>query len=514
MQRLFLAFLLIIIPFCNIKPIAAFYSEQNALIKAGDYFLHTVEPGQTVFSISRMYNVTVEAIYQMNPESRDVIKTGDELKIPQESGSFLFHTIQPKETLYSVSRMYQMKGEDIMSVNHGLTAESFTIGKVIRIPTNRVTTPMSGPEDYMQRITNALLYSNKEIERLGDLNVALLLPFASDPRMVEYLEGFFLALQEMKGKISVELFVRDIGRGTDSLLFVLKQPEMKKAHLIIGGLSEQQIRLIANFSREENIPYVIPFAYRSDETMSYSTVYQVNMPQPYMYFRASTAFCNRYRDSKIVFHIPSKPGNQAEFVRQVQRELRAKNIAYTILTNDALTLTDIVGQLDGNKATVFVPSDDSADALSKLIIPLRSALNSNPQMQVSLFGYPGWQASGANFSKDLSRFKATFFSGYYLNTTSSQYKTFYNNFIRWYSKDLISVYPKYGLLGYDTGSFFIQALNSFGKTFTSNIDKFKYSGIQIDFTFERVNNWGGFINTSLYFVDYLSDGTIVANPVK
>ena len=515
-RRLFILFLTII-PLYNVKPAPTFYSEAVFFTQDGDYFLHTVEQGQTVYSISRMYNVTADAIYALNPESREVIKVGTQLKIPQESGSFLFHTIQPKETLYSVSRKYQMKGEDIMSVNQGLTVETFSIGKVIRIPTNRVTTPMTGTnEESMQKATNALLQSSKEIEKIGNIRIALLLPFAGNAQIVEYFEGFLLALQDVKKQgINVSpLIVKEIGKGTDLLPSILNK--LPNVDLIIGGFSdEQQIRMIANYCREKDIHYVIPFTSRNDETMAYQTVYQVNMPQSYMHFRAVTAFCNRYRDTNIVFHVPSsKQGNQIDFVRQLQRELKAKNISYHVLTNDVLSVTDVANLLDANKNTVFVPSDDGSDALSKLVTPLRNALNANPQMQVSLFGYTGWQASGANYLKDLARLNATFFSVFYVNTASPKYKTFHANFIRWYSKELLTTYPKYGLLGYDTGMFFINALNRYGSAFASHINQFKYSGIQMDFNFERVNNWGGFINNSFYFVDFLSDGNIVSNPVK
>ena len=47
-------------------------------------FHHTVERGQTVYAISAMYNVDIEDIYRLNPTSRDYIKVGEILKIPQK----------------------------------------------------------------------------------------------------------------------------------------------------------------------------------------------------------------------------------------------------------------------------------------------------------------------------------------------------------------------------------------------------------------------------------------------
>jgi hypothetical protein len=333
--------------------------------------------------------------------------------------------------------------------------------------------------------------------------------------MVEYYEGFLLALEEIKKqRISVHLYVYDIGIGTDLLPSILKKPVLQQVHLIIGGLSDQQIRMIADFSRDYTIPYVIPFTSKSEEPLVYSTVYQINTPQSYLYSKASAAFCNKYKNARIIFYTPGNSGNKMDFIKIVQKDLAAKYIDYQVIENETLSYGDLMALLDATKKNVLVPSDDGSEILSKLIAPLRTIQELKPQLSVSLFGYPAWQASGSEYWSDFFRMNATFYSIFYVNPASSRLKTFINNYLRWYSKEMINTYPKYGLLGYDTGLFFIQLLHKYGSAYDSNINKLKYSGIQTDFYFERVNNWGGFINTNLYFVEFQPNSTIVSNPVK
>jgi LysM repeat protein len=502
LRRFVLSVLLIAAPlYCNVNGADTFYPESVFSASEEDYFLHVIEPGQTVYSIARMYNLPEESIYRLNPGAREGVKAGAQLKIPQESGSYHYHTIRPGETLYSVSRMYWMKGEDILSVNPGLSMATFYVGKVIRIPTNRVTTPM---------MTDV----NEEEGRT--IRIALLLPFADNARMVEYLEGFLLALEEIKKRgVSVDLQVRDIGQGVQILSTLLK-PDLQRVHLLIGGLSEKQIRMIADFSRQYNIPYVIPFNSKSDEPATCSTVYQISTPQSGIYSKAVAAFCERYRDASVVFHAPDAPtpGNRSDFVQALQKELTTRNVPYQALTGEEISSADILSVLSEEKNTVFVPSDDGADALSKLILPLRTALDQHPQLRVSLFGYPAWQVSGADYLSDLFRFNATFYSIYYVDVASPAFKTFYSRYVRWYTKELINTYPKFGLLGYDTGLFFIQALNRYGSDFASHGNDFGYSGIQMDFNFERVNNEGGYINASLYLVNFTPEGSITLDSIK
>ena len=104
-------------------------------------FHHTVEKGETVYAIATMYGVKPEDIYRLNPGSKEGIRTGATLQIPQRAAAsqkeehYIFHTIQPKETLYAVSKRYAIPATAIVNANPGLSTSTFQIGKTIRIPT-------------------------------------------------------------------------------------------------------------------------------------------------------------------------------------------------------------------------------------------------------------------------------------------------------------------------------------------------------------------------------------------
>lgn len=50
------------------------------------------------------------------------------------------------------------------------------------------------------------------------------------------------------------------------------------------------------------------------------------------------------------------------------------------------------------------------------------------------------------------------------------------------------------MLGFDTGFFFLKGLSRYGSELENNLSKMNLTPIQTGFKFERVNNWGGFIN--------------------
>ena len=63
-------------------------------------------------------------------------------------------------------------------------------------------------------------------------------------------------------------------------------------------------------------------------------------------------------------------------------------------------------------------------------------------------------------------------------------------------------YPKYGMLGFDTGYYFLRGLSRYGSQFEEQMNQLNLVPIQTGFKFTRVNNWGGFINRKVFFVHF------------
>jgi len=526
-KRLILLFTILTVSFYNVKSKDAFYPEPTIFTQDDDFFSHTVERGQTVYSISTMYNVSVEDIYRLNPESRKGIRAGEVLKIPQASSSYLYHTIQPQETLYSVAQIYHMKGENIIAANPGLSVKTFTIGKIIRIPINMVTTPIQGGNEAVNSSrTNALLSQDYPSSDVNIVKVALLLPFGTKDadaqksvqnRMVEYYEGFLLSFEDLKKEgVSINLQTYDIGSGTNEIQSILKKKEMKDIHLLIGGLSEEQIKMLSRYAKENNIPYVIPFTSLSNEPINNPDVYQINTPQSYLYSKASMAFINKYGKDCNVIIVSDETGasNKKDFIDVLKQDLQNKNISFKTVTLGANFYNDITALLNHNQTNVIIPSDDSAEILSKLTAALNPVVDNQPNLSLSLFGYPGWQTQSAKYSSEFYHLNTTFYTVFYADPTSQNVKDFYSTFYKWYARVLENNFPKYGILGYDMGMYFIRLIHTYGSPFSSHINDLKYKGVQTDFHFERLNNWGGFINMNMYLINYNPDYSITKTLVK
>ena len=101
------------------------------------YSRHTVAKGETITQIAQRYKVTPHDIYKLNPDSQRGVRENDVLLIPvgaaTPKASAVTHTAKPKETLFSISRQYNVPVDAIRAANPEL-AGGLKIGQVIKIP--------------------------------------------------------------------------------------------------------------------------------------------------------------------------------------------------------------------------------------------------------------------------------------------------------------------------------------------------------------------------------------------
>lgn len=578
------------------------YSQQDRQLSnnndpGSNIFHHTIERGQTVYSIATMYGVSEDDIYRLNPGSKESIKAGAVLIIPQKETSsksdikpddiYTYHTIQPKETLYSLTVKYNIPATSLVKANPGLSVETFTIGKIIRIPpmsiddlpTTEIKTitkeieyrvqrketmysicrkfnissteltkrnpklksgvkagmtlkiPVQAEETVVstlvtpqERDVNALLTVPKIIDRVNTIKVALLLPFMANDnvrtdtslRFIEYYEGILLAIDSLKNNgVSVLLSVYDTESGTKKTKEVLKNKELKEANLIIGAVQNDQISLVADFAKKHDIKYIIPFTSRNDDVLSNASVFQVNTPHSYLYAKAAQLCSRLFADANIILVNTHEKDNKTDYIKTLKMELESRNRSYTEYNwNQETFSTDIAAKLDSTRRNVVIPYSGSLEALDKIRTTLRSIADEKPQYGLTLYGYPEWQTYTRDCLDDFFALNTYIYSNFYADNLASETHDFYARYKTWYSKTLINSFPKYGILGFDTGMYFFSALNKYGANFEDHLPKIKYKSLQTNFDFHRVNNWGGFINTHLFLVHYKNDFSITREDVE
>ena len=558
------------------------------------YFMHTIEKGQSLYSIASMYGISQGDILRLNPGADERIYAGQTLRIPLSSDNTqgpTFHTIAPGETLYGLTRKYHTTAQAICDANPGLSAANFRSGQVIRIPRAQQADTIQGTQSQqksevipgpvesrckeMHKVKRRetvfsisrkyglteeeLILANPEIkdktklkrgillcipyprvqepehkeperiptdtelfqasrekpQAIKTIRAAIILPFydvarSESARMVEYYEGFLLAVDSLKRTgISIDLHTYNSGPETSSLNALLAQPEMKQMDIIFGPLYQRHIKPLAEFAQREDIRLVIPFTSKDNTVFSNPQVYQVNTPQSYLYSEVYDHFLRQFPQANVIF-IEALQGtrDKADFIKGFKEELRAKGIPIQSLKEGA-TATSLGAVLDSGRENIFIPTSGSNLTLINLLPQLSLMVREHPEHRIHLFGYADWQTYTKDHLDAFFELDTYFYSSFYTNNLLPAAVHFTQRYQQWYGKDMDERYPKFGMLGFDTGYFFFIFLSCYGSELEKDIQQLDLVPIQTGFKFQRVNNWGGFINRKVFFVHFTKEYQLV-----
>ncbi|MBQ8271260.1 MAG: LysM peptidoglycan-binding domain-containing protein [Bacteroidaceae bacterium] len=582
--------------------------------QVNNHFIHTVSKGQTLYSISRMYQKSIQEIIELNPGSEKSISVGQKLRIPQEKATVQniasatknteprYHTIQAGETLYRLGKMYNVSPIEICEANPGLSINNFRTGEVILIPAgNKAKTQATTPaqEDKRKKpsrirtthkvekgetiysisreygisieelltanpelsktkklkkktivniplpaskpeikkdveITNSEIFTKAEEKRdslslLADnkaTRVAIVLPFLLDSyspneqnRMVEYYQGLLIAVDKLKQSgYSFEINTFDSGNKDKSLNQLFASGALDNMDLIIGALYPEHNKELARFAQQKNIPLVIPFTSKEDEIFRNPMVYVVNTMQSYFFSEVIDHFTKEFPNSNVIFVSDSTKSNKQEFIESLTQGLDKSGIPHTTIQmsdivgsaaaitqqeGDSATIVTIKEVMRADKENIFIPLSSGAGTLSTILPSLIILKNSTIGLpSFKLFGYPEWQIYANELRSQLYEADTYFYASFFSHYSLPEAAKFQGEYSQWYNRNLQNIYPRYGMLGYDTGYTFLLAIAKWGKEMPDNINNISFTPIQTGFKFERVNNWGGMVNKKIYFVHY------------
>ena len=96
---------------------------------------YVVVSGDNLYDIARRYNTSVDAIKTLNNLTSNNLSIGQVLKIPSSttSSTYFDYVVVSGDSLYSIARKYNTTVDEIKSINN-LKNNSLSIGQILRIP--------------------------------------------------------------------------------------------------------------------------------------------------------------------------------------------------------------------------------------------------------------------------------------------------------------------------------------------------------------------------------------------
>lgn len=509
---------------------------------------HTVKKGETVYAIANKYGISVQDINTLNPSAIGGIKEGQNLKISATAtGFYRNYIVKAKDTLYSLSKANNISIQELLDANPNLEKTGLQEGQAIRLPSKPIEHKVEkketlyniarryGVSEQSIRDANPDLQkglkkgmkilvppaSQAKEEKLAviqpksegfsksdtkTLRIGVFLPFTNESdahkvRYIEYYKGFLIAVQELKAQgYSMEVYAFDVDEAA-KMNALLESDDIKDLHLIIGGVSDEEISILANYTKRNNIKYVIPFPFK-DQIKLGDNCFVLSRSNQALEEKVVDYYANQFGGQHTII-IKDSQNNKEHFVASLENSLKGKSGRVTSL-NYNLTLEDELSLILSNK-NVFVPASSSQATLSKMLTIMKILRTKYPEKDLKIFGYPDWQTFSQHES-DMKSFGATIYSSFFLDESTYKAKNFTTKFEKWYGSPMMRMFPRYGVLGYDTGIYFLTVLSKYGFDFEKKIQNADIETLQTAIQFVQSKTGGHYINDGLFMVEYTDGG--------
>lgn len=485
-----------------------------------EFIQYTVKKKQTLFSISKKYNLSQEEIIKYNPEIINGLKEGTVLQIPKETklskkkikenelltqtsnqNSDLennklkgIHIVQPQETLYSIARLYNIKVIDLIRLNPGLST-NLSVGSEINIPKSQSSSLNS-------ENNNSNTDPTKFITENKTMKIAFLLPFFLDQdkfdpsteRFLEFYAGSLIAIEDAKKHgISLEIYTFNTEKSEDKITEILSNPELKNMDLIVGPAFSNQVSVVADFAKENKINTLIPFTSKVPDIESNSYLFQFNPGTEAEVKYILELLKNKYKNANVIFaEIPGVSSNDEGNIKfeSLQKELLKERKVFSTLKLTTSDNVDIKSVLSNKVKNILIFNTDKYVTTSPFINIFRT---NSTNYDLTLFEPYSWKNQKEKLGKNL------YISPFKFEVDSTSLNIFDNQFTQFFFDNTSADSPRFDLLGYDLSNYFISILNRYSDNFNKKIGSYVLSNeIQSLPHFERTSTKSGFINQQLY----------------
>lgn len=520
------------------KPLTV--KEEKRLKKS--FLKHEVAQGETLYAISRRYHISVETLLEDNPEAdpqhlaigqellirktevgrtdddtarAEMAEYGERLNDATVGEEFRYHVVQPKETIYGLSRLYGLSEEEFVALN-GLE-EGLKAGAIVKVPNPDFRSRAELAEEVFSTPEEPDTLAAAPVEEVvfhalrpsETLRTALLLPLTSEGRpnknFTAFYQGFLLGLEDVKRSgYSVDLHLYDTQRNTERLALLLEEEPLREAHLIVGPIYADGIEPILHHAEQAGVPMVSPLADFSH--LESDVLFQMAPTDEHKYDKLQPLLA----DPEYAITLIRTKNNDKEFEAEILEQLRGRTYRYHdyesvqgVENAERSDLTPLLQQ--HGKHLFFVLPDNEVD-VDRILASLASA---QTNLQARSLGSAEYMVVGSTrWNRYTNIDRTTFFKNrvilfslLHAKRDSEAVKIFDSRYIRAFG----TLPTLYAYRGYETAVIFCRGMFS---EIEYDMEGRRYRPLQSTYTFRQEEGSRTHINQEWTRVNYNANFTI------
>lgn len=445
-------------------------SDQVRTINGKNFFIHHVKKGQTLYAISKAYDVDMQDIIDSNPEIKQGLKANQTLLIPAPvamPSPELAPPIEPEVTDPPVIELNDLYGDSLRA-----TARELSTG----LPCGKKKDP--GKEFYnVALMMHLFLKESDTINTEGPTQKEI--EGYNSFRYIQFYEGFLLAVDSLrKTGLNLNLYVYSLETNPATTYTFLKKPEMEKMDLIIGMLFNRNFEIVATWAKDHQIPVVSPVSERESQVEGNPIVIKILPSYTSEGIALAEYIAANHRFSRTLL-IRSWEEESKQMADQIYANFKVMGMDITAVSQDGL-----ISKLNRGTENVVVVVSRQKPFVMNVLSQLNVDTNG---YKFILFGLPRWdQFEGMDYQY-MEKVKGHIFVPSWINYEDPAVKRIVSQF-----RDIYKTEPeKLAFQGYDIAWYFLQALKQYGTHFSDCLMEISIKPFLTHYKFRRVdgNGW-------------------------
>ncbi|WP_363268402.1 LysM peptidoglycan-binding domain-containing protein [Flavobacterium sp.] len=363
---------------------------------------HEVLPKETKYSISKQYGITIEELEKKNPEivsnlpigykliikgnapkvekTIPVVETKKEIAKPNpvnKTVNYLNYEVKPKETLYSLSKMFEMTQNELITLNPALS-QGVVEGMILKVPstiaipqeTKKGYVALSNKSNNRKKLVLLLPFNMPKIE--GDTINSTAMRLKKDKFLnmtLDFYAGALVAIDSAKQlglAIDVNIFDSQETKNSSNIAAIIKENNLENSDAIIGPFYQNNVEKTAELLNVNQVPVISPLS--KEIGNSFSNLYQT-IPTNTVVKNAMFDYM-RAKNGNIIAIVDKKKESMIQFIKE-----NHKDVKFSVLTaNGTLSPENLKSLFVKDKMNYVVMETGNTGMIKSTMATMMSAM--------------------------------------------------------------------------------------------------------------------------------------------
>lgn len=482
---------------------------------------HIVKKGETVYGISKQYNIPLETIYQLNPSAKRGVKKGDTLLLPKTNYTETSETKnKSKDTKISSEIKKETKGSGDVDIEKLKKENSENVKSKEKKKDKKSKQKEDNKEEilptenFSKEDTDGSLYKNEDLsieegftnldesqpteEIKEEINqpvkIVLLLDDPNSKKDIDFTRGLLTGIERFKEvdyKIDLKIMDGRISTGN-----ILNELDDFEPDLIITTADKTFPLFLADYGNTNQIEVVNVFDLKNDLYEDNPSIIQMLPPSEYFNKKMAKGLYKENHRRKIIFIGEEDPndGIAVELLNLYGGEVQKMSLeefgSYEPDLVDMVVLYSFANK-----------KEEVADFLNNV----DNLTDNNPGLDVRLIGRLSWIAMLGDYEDKFKEYSAFIPARVWIDEDAENWKKFNESFEILFGGLPIRSIPNFAASGFDIINYFIPRIKGIKQSTDTSQVLIQESGLQNEIKLRRIEN-GGFINDVGYIVRFRRSG--------